>query len=179
MVTFRRVLAATMIAAVAVVSVGCGNDYLRDEELYEDDPGFRIAEEANIPDRTEYREILDVLAHYKHAVVSKDFGTLRRLTSEDYYENAGTIDTTEDDYSADSLSAIFELMAERAEEIKFSVVVQEVDLDAERDRATIDYEYEFAYKYDVGEDSAWDAGADVNQLELMRENDQWRIIGGM
>ncbi|MFW5966749.1 MAG: hypothetical protein ACOCV2_04480, partial [Persicimonas sp.] len=94
MARFRRLLAAMVIAAVTAAGFGCGGEYLRDDDLYEDDPAFRIDEEAEIPDAHKYRRVLDVLAHYRRAVVEKDVGTLRRLASESYYENAGTTDTT-------------------------------------------------------------------------------------
>lgn len=178
MARFRQVLAATIIAAVAVVGFGCAGDYLREDDLYEDDPAFQIDEKAEIPNTPEYRRVLDVLAHYRRAVVDKDIGTLRRLASESYYENAGTTDTTRDDYSADQLGAVFDLIS-NASDIQFEVTVEDVELDEDGQHASFDFAYEFAYKYEVGGDSAWDADRDVNRLELLHEGGHWRIVSGM
>ncbi len=173
----QRLLVGILIGVVALMSVGCGGDYIRSENIYTDDPGFQIEEDAEIPDTTVNRQVLDVLAHYRRAIVNKDFGALKRLVSDDYYDNAGTTDTTQDDYSADKLPEIFELMAQHAEDIQYDVEVQNVDI--RKDRAFVSYEFDYAYKYNIAGDSAWDAGVDVNRLELVQEDGKWRIISGM
>ena len=45
--------------------------------------------------------------------------------------------------------------------------------------AFIDYEYRYAYQFKVGEEESWDAGVEVNRLELKRVNDQWKIVSGL
>lgn len=163
--------------AMLLLGVGCADHLIQGEELYDKDPGFRIGEEAQIEDNTQNRKVLDVLAQYRKAVVAKDFGTLKRLVSEDYYDNGGTTDTTEDDYGWEKLSEVFELMANHAEEIKYKVVVK--DLKYENERAMVTYEYEYAYKYDLGPKPSWDAGVEVNQVEMIKHKDRWRITSGL
>ncbi len=171
----HAVFAGLIVSLVAVV--GCGNDYLRTEDHYADEVGFVIDEEAEIPDTVDARQVVDVLVQYRRAVVRKDVGTLRRLVSERYYDNGGTTDTTRDDYAAESLPEVFELMAQNANQIKYDVKVKGVEV-GER-TASIDYEYEYAYQYQVGEQTNWDAGIDVNRLQLEAEEDGWKIVSGL
>lgn len=173
----QRLMVAFLVGLTALTGVACGGEYIRSENLYAEDPGFQIQEESEIPDNTVNRQVLDVLVHYRKAVVQKDFGALKRLISEEYYDNAGTTDTTEDDYSAEHLNKVFEMMAKHAKEIKYNVLVQNVGV--QKDRAFIDYKYDYAYQYAVGDEVAWDAGVEINRLELIEEDGRWRIVSGL
>lgn len=177
MVLSRRFLMALLLMTGLLAGVGCGTDYIRDDQMYKDDADFRIDEDAEIEDTVENREVLDVLATYRKAVVNKDFGTLKRLVSTQYYDNAGTTNTTEDDYNAEDLSEVFEMMAQGAREIRYGVMVREVAVNG--DRATVDYKFDYAYKYGLDGESSWDVGIDVNRLELVREDGGWRITSGL
>ena len=176
MMNRRPLLLLTLVVVVGGL-VGCGSAYVQGDDLYADDREFDIDEEAEIEDTEEVREVLDVLYQYREAMVMKDFGSLNRLVSEQYYDNAGTTHTTADDYGYDDLESIFEKMAEYAEEIQYQVVVKDVVVD--NYDAHVDYEFEYAYQYQVADQETWDAGIDVNRLELQREGDRWRIVSGL
>lgn len=177
MVLMRRLVMILVLSTGVLAGIGCNSDYIRDDEIYSDDPDFRIDEDSEIEDSLENRQVLDVLANYRKAVVSKDFGSLKRLISEQYYDNAGTTNTTEDDYSADQLAELFEMMAQGASEIRYDVLVRDVEVKGQR--AAVDYKFDYAYQYVVADDSSWDVGVDVNRLELAFEDGQWRIISGL
>lgn len=166
----------TMLLLVVFLT-GCASGHLRSDDLYPDEPSFRIADDAEIEDTAENREILDMLYRYRQALVGKDFGTLNRLISTSYYENAGTTHTTSDDYGYEQLSEVFEMMAEYAEEIRYHVIIQDVVV--RNNQAHIDFEFEFAFQYRIADQEVWDAGVDVNRMEFLREGDVWRIISGM
>lgn len=173
----RRWILWTTLFVAALIFTGCGAKQLRADEFYVDDPDFHIDEEASIPDTTETREVLDVLWQYRQAIVNKDFGVLNRLVSDDYYENAGTTGTTADDYGRSELGEIFEMVAQSADEIRYQITVRDVQVRGTQ--AHVDYEFDYAFKFQVGDSVTWDAGADVNRLELAREGDRWRIVSGM
>ena len=177
MMAFRRLNLGLLVVGLSLLVVGCAGNHIRGDDLYADTPEFQIGEEAEIEDTADAREVLDVLYQYRHAMVSKDFGSLRRLVSEDYYDNAGTTHTTADDYGYDELSEIFEMMANHAQQIRYSVVVRDLVVDG--NQAHIDFEYEYAYQYRLADKETWDAGRDVSRLELHREGDRWRIISGL
>lgn len=162
---------------VCLFFTACAPQYLRSERHYQDEPGFVIDKEAEIADTTENRQILDVLLQYRSAVVRKDVGTLKRLVSARYYDNAATTDTTRDDYGADDLNEVFEMMAQHTDQIRYDVTVKAVEV--QRNVAWIDYEFRYAYEYSVGDAPTWDAGIDVNRLQLEAEDGEWKIVSGL
>lgn len=171
-----RLVGMTLVL-LTLFATACGPAHLRSDDLYPEDRNFRIDPESEILDTAEAREVLEVLYQYRQALVSKDFGTLLRLVSEDYYDNAGTTHTTADDWTRTNLPEIFEMMAEYAEEIQYRVLVK--DLQVQGPQARIDFEFQYSFRYRVGETETLDAGRDVNRMEFVREGDRWRIISGM
>lgn len=170
-----KALSAALVSLLLLSA--CGASYLRTDDIYEEQAGFAIDEEAEIRDTTDNRKVMDVLITYRNAMVRKDVGALRRLISERYYDNGGTTDTTRDDYAAEALPEIFELLAQRADQIKYDVVVK--NLEVKEGVAFVDYEYQYAYQYSVGDQPTWDAGLDVNRLELESEDGEWKIVSGL
>ena len=166
-----------ILALAAMTLTACGSEFITDDTLYTEDLDFAIDEESRILDTVESREVLDVLAKYRVAVVKKDFGALNRLVSDDYYDNASTTNTTRDDYGREGLSETFELMAQHADSIQYKVTVKGVEI--ERGLAHIDYEYTYAYQFKVGDEVAWDSGTDVNRVELKRVEGEWKIVAGL
>ncbi len=177
MQVLKRYIGWMIIAGFLWASLGCASSGLQTEDIYPDAMGFEIGEDAYVEDTPDVREVIDILYQYREALVAKDFGTLNRLVSEHYYHNAGNTSTTQDDYGQDGLPEIYELMAEYVQQVQYHVVIKEVVV--EGDRAHIDYEFEYAFQFEVADSEAWDAGVDVNRLEMYREGGHWRITDGM
>ena len=165
------------LGVTCVAMTGCASEFIRSDEFYVEDADFRIDEEVKIKDTVENREILDVMAKYRQALVKKDFGTLDRIISKDYYDNASTTNTTRDDYGREQLDNLFEMLANHAESIQYRIVVKSVEI--ERDEAFVDYEYRYAYQFKIGEEVSWDAGVEVNRVTLKQADDKWQILSGL
>ena len=166
-----------MISCCTLGLTACATGLIEDENFHEEEVEFRIDEEASIEDTPSNREVLEVLVQYRSALVRKDFGDLNGLIAEEYYDNASTTNTTRDDYGREQLSEFFEMLANHSQNIQYRVMVK--NMGVSRAEAFIDYEYRFAYQFKVGEEESWDAGVDVNRLELKRINDQWKIVSGL
>lgn len=160
-----------------IAFAGCASQSIKGEELYEDDSGFRIGDNVQIDDTARNRQVLDIVARYRQALVQKDFGSLRRLVADDYYDNSGTTDTTEDDYGAERLPEIYEHIAKYGKDITYDITIR--DLRFDRAKAFVRYEYQFSYRSTVGEKPSWDAAEDVNEIELIQKEDGWRIVSGL
>jgi hypothetical protein len=172
-----RALCVMGLCVMVTALSACSSGYIRSDDLYPDDQNFRIDSEANIPDTTETREVLNVLYLYRQALVNKDVGALNRLVSDEYYENAGTTHTTSDDWTRSDLGEVLEMVIQSAEEIQYRVLVKDVQIQGRQ--ARIDYEFQYAFRFRVDDREELDAGRDVNRLELVQEGDRWRITGGM
>ncbi len=166
-----------LLMCLCLVATGCAAGQLQDENFHEEDTEFRIDEEAKIEDNETNREVLEVLLKYRQALVRKDFGELGAMISDDYYDNGSTTNTTRDDYGKEQLSEFFEMLANHSESIQYRVMVKQVQVN--KSEAFIDYEYRFAYQFKVGDEESWDAGVDVNRLELKRVGEQWKIVSGL
>lgn len=179
----RSILTSWMSKGFAILLLcftfsACATGQLQDKNFHTEDTEFRIDEDSQIADTELNREVLDVLQKYRQALVRKDFGELNAMISDDYYDNGSTTNTTRDDYGKAQLSEFFEMLANHAENIQYRVMVKRVVVNDTE--AFIDYEYRYAYQFKVGEEESWDAGVDVNRLELKRDpNDQWRIVSGL
>lgn len=174
-----RYLQLFLVLALTTLITACGPSYLRTDsnENWQDSSGFRIDEEAEIADTPENRQLVDLLVKYRDAMVDKDVGQLKRLVATDYYENAGTTDTTSDDYGATDLAKIFEMVSKHASQIRYDVVLKDIEIKG--DEAAIDYEYRYAYRYEVGEQATWDAGVELNRIELEDRDGEWKIVSGL
>lgn len=167
-----------LLLTLSTTLIGCASEFLRGEEFHSEDVDFLIDDEARIRDTQEHRAVLEVMAKYRQAIVKKDFGTLNRLVSAEYYDNASTTNTTRDDYGRQQLDELFEMLANHAESIQYRITIKDVLI--ERGEAFIDYEYRYAYQFKVGEELSWDAGVEVNRVTLRKISDeQWQILSGL
>jgi hypothetical protein len=169
-------IAIGLVVAAGLVS-GCASRYVQKEDFESAGSGFYIDDEADIEDTPQNREVLGLILQYRNALVKKDIGALKRLIADDYYDNSGTTDTTRDDYGRERLPEIFEIVANHAEKIEYKVTIKH--LEYKRNRALVEYEYKYAYKYQVGEKPTWDAGVEMNQVELVSNNGTWKIASGL
>lgn len=165
------------VLLVSMTAAACGPTYLMDDNFHAEDLDFRIDDEAKIQDTSSHREVLEVLAKYRVAIVKKDFGTLNSIIASEYYENAGTTNTTKDDYGHPQLKDLFELMAQHSESIQYKITVKQIEVS--KREAQVDYEYRYAYQYKVGEEMSWDAGVEVNRVQLRQMDGVWKIISGL
>lgn len=175
--SLSRRLAASLCLMLFCVLSACAPGYIQDKNFHAEDTEFRIDEEAEIVDSEEHRDVLEVLLKYRQALVRKDFGELNLLISDDYYDNGSTTNTTRDDYGKQQLTDLFELLANHADNIQYRITVKNVEV--EQTQAYVDYEYRYAYQFKVGEEESWDAGVEVNRVELKLINAQWKIVSGL
>ena len=167
----------TLFFSLVLAFSSCAATHLNTEDHYADQRGFTIDDEAQIDDTLQNREAIDILLQYRNALIRKDFGSLKKLLSTNYFDNGGSTNTTTDDYDATSTPALFEMLAKHTEGIKYKVTLKSVEV--KDNIAFVDYEFEYAYAYKVGGEITWDAGIDVNRLELTSENGDWKIISGL
>ncbi len=150
----------------------CGPSYVQTVD------GLKIDEGAEIEETDSTKAVLDVVSGYKAAMIEKDVTSLETLISDDYYENGGTTDRTDDDYGYDGLMTAFKRFAENVKTVKFEVVVKDVRV--EGNQAQVFYEYVWNYLYTVGEKPRWESGRNVNRMDLVKNDDgQWKITRGM
>jgi hypothetical protein len=151
------------VLIIGFLTIGCGPKLI---------PGLDI-ELADTPD---HRALLKVLDSYRQAFENKDVKSLLSLTSQKFYENSGTSDTG-DDYDHQGLNKHFE---EHFKKIKnCSLNLQIKDISVEENKATIDYRYVSRYLMDLPSGEKWQIANDLNRMELVKEDDSWKIMSGI
>lgn len=167
----RSLLMAALVATMAMLSA-CGAGTISTFETLQFD------ENAKVADTQEHREVLEVVDAYRVALEKRDTDSLRNLISVEYYENAGTSATSEDDYGFNGVPKALERLGEAVRSIQFELVVKDVLI--EGDRAFVTYEYLWNFRYEIGDKSNWESGRDINRMHLVRDQGGlWKISRGL
>jgi hypothetical protein len=135
-------------------------------------PGLSI----EVPDTPEHRAILKVLDSYRDAFQAKDADALQALASPRFFEDSGSAGN-EDDYNYEAIRTHF---GEHFKKIKQAVLdVQLKSLTVNGDTATVDYRFVTRYLMDLPAGERWQVTDDVNRMQFVRENNEWKILSGM
>lgn len=168
----QRLLGVLAGGVAAVALSACGPSHINTID------GVQIDGEAAIVDTNSNREVLQVVSEYHDALERRDGQLLELLVSDDYYENSGTAESTEDDYGRASLAEVLSRFTDAVQHLTLEITVK--DLRVEGDRAQVFYEYTYNCLYKVGEVPRWDAGRDVNRMDLVRTSaGAWKITRGL
>lgn len=149
-------------------SASCGGQWLESPLL---EPGVQIRTSD------EGEAVAAVIEDYERALDAMDIEAIRGLVSEDYYENAGTTDTTADDYGFEEVDRMFTMLLEHVEDMDVSISIRDLIV-AESD-ADVLFEYTMRVRYSVAENAHWETERDVNRVQLRNEEGNWRIVSGL
>lgn len=174
-------------AATALVLTGCAMRYIPN---------------TDVEDTEENRTVITFCERYRHAVELKDVGELLKLASNEYYEDGGNIDASDDlDYSGlrDYLTTRFIDAQAIRYEMRYRRILRE-PLDAKdngnangdgdgngnggaepRELIYVDYTYSASYRIPAAKGGdEWRRRVDDNRLEILRYSDNtFRIVAGM
>ncbi len=130
---------------------------------------------TEIPDNTDTRAIKDVMEKYRSAVEAKDVGTIIALCSEQYRDDAGTIQTEDDlDYAS-----LREVLPKRLSKVQNANLYMELKrIDVERDTAIATYSYVWRYRLPAYT-SKPESDSDIMQMTFKRVGKQWKITRGL
>jgi len=138
----------------------------------------RLIPGTKVPDTKENREIAELVQRYRLAVERRDIDALREMVSRRYYSNAGTTGDNSDDYGYDYLeSKIFPMLRDDIKQVQFYIFLKRIYF--EGDRAFAEFEYYYKFFYMDGGKERWFAKSDHARLEFAKEDNVWRIVGGM
>jgi len=130
---------------------------------------------TEIPDNVDTRAIKDVMEKYRTAVEAKDVGTIISLCSEQYRDDAGTIQTEDDlDYAT-----LREVLPKRLSRVQSSNLYMELKrIDVERDHAIATYSYVWRYRIPTLSTRP-ESESDIMQMTFKRIGQQWKITRGL
>jgi hypothetical protein len=140
--------------------------------------GPQFIEGTEIEDTPNNRNIMLLVEAYRVSVEKKDAATLARLVSRDYFENAATTGQEADDYGyAELLTKVLPLLQDNIKEVQYKVTVQRIVVVGSTASAFLDYDLKFRYM--EGELEGWSSKKDISRMDLVWEDDQWKIAAGL
>ncbi len=135
-------------------------------------PGIGI----ELRDTPDHRALLEMMESYRQAFESRDVGALVSLASTRYYENSGSTET-DDDYSYEGLNKYFTEHFKNIEKCTLDYSLREVRV--EDNKASISFRFTARYLMKLPSGPKWRVFEDINQMNLVKEQDHWKVVSGM
>jgi hypothetical protein len=131
---------------------------------------------TDVPDTADNREIVDFIEGYRHAVEERNPAGIMRLVSERYFDDNGT-PSTDDDIDYAGLRERFQRWEGDVIDIRYEMRYRRITF--EPDRVFVDFTYTGSFKVRDLEGERWSRRLADNRIEIVREDDELRIISGL
>lgn len=146
---------------------GCSHDYIPNTQV--EDSDFN-------------REVIAYCEDYRHAVERRSTEALLKMADPKYYEDGGTVDTS-DDLDLEGLKQYLQTEFAKTKQIRYEIFYRDISI-GRSNQIFVDYTYSASYKVPLPnaekpEDSVWRRRVADNRLELVRDGERFRILSGM
>jgi hypothetical protein len=151
--------------------VGCNHDFIPNTQV--EDSDFN-------------RDVIAYCEDYRHAVERRNTELLLRMADAKYYEDGGTVDTS-DDLDLDGLKDYLHKEFSKTTAIRYEIFYRDISI-GRSNQVFVDYTYSASYKVPApvipgsggsGPDEVWRRRVADNRLELVRSGDSFHILSGM
>lgn len=142
----------------------------------------KLLPNTTLEDTAENRALVDVMLKYKQAVESRSAEQVLSLVAEDYFEDMGTVDPS-DDYGIERLGEQLEETFGHAKAIHLDLFLQHVTRDKERGLWAVDYRFNQRALLSFPAGDQWVTHTDVNRVVLRQRGDSiddgFLIVSGL
>ncbi len=152
---------AAALLALAYLS-GCSRDVIPNTQV--EDSAFN-------------RGVIAFCEDYRHAVERRNTRLLLKLADPKYYEDGGSVDTT-DDLDFAGLEGYLQKTFRQTKAIRYEIHYRQISL-GRSNQVFVDYTYSASYKVPTGEGDVWRRRVADNRIELVRDGERFRILSGM
>jgi len=151
--------------------VGCNHDYIPNTQV--EDSDFN-------------RDVIAYCEDYRHAVERRNTEQLVKMADPKYYEDGGTVDTS-DDLDLDGLKSYLRDKFSKTKAIRYEIFYRDISI-GRSNQVFVDYTYSASYKVPgpvipgsatPGPNEVWRRRVADNRLELVRTGSSFRILSGM
>jgi hypothetical protein len=133
---------------------------------------------TDVEDTHENRAIIEFCETYRKAVERKDIQRLFSLAHEQYYEDSGTLDAT-DDIDIAGLREYLQTQFVQSNNIRYDIRYRRVS-PGSKNHVYVDYTFSASYKVPTDEGELWQRRVSENRLELVPIGEgSYKIIAGM
>jgi hypothetical protein len=158
----RKALSLVAFLAATAVFAGCSKTYIPN---------------TDVQDTGENRGIVTFCEKYRHAMEDRDVGTLLKLMSPAYFEDAGNV-KGDDDADFDKIRQF--LMGDflKTKGVRYEIRYRRITHTA-ANHVFVDYTYAGAWKIPGIKDDEWHHQVADNRLDLVHDGDSYKIVSGM
>ena len=164
-------------AFALLTSVGCNHDFIPNTQV--EDSDFN-------------REVIAYCEDYRHAVERRNTELLLKMADPKYYEDGGTVDTS-DDLDLAGLETYLHKEFNKTTAIRYEIFYRDISI-GRSNQVFVDFTYSASYKVPTGVTPApspmgeapnpaaaevWRRRVADNRLELVRNGSSFRILSGM
>lgn len=150
------------VLAVVLPLAGCSKEYIPNTDV----------EETSFN-----RDVIEFCEKYRHAVEYKNVPQLLAMAHPNYYEDGGTVDTSDDlDYSG--LKEYLEAEFRGTRAIRYEIRYRAVSA-GRKDVIFVDFTYSGSYKIPTPTGDAWRRSVADDRLELVPDGESFKILSGM
>jgi hypothetical protein len=132
---------------------------------------------TDVVDTPQNRAVITFCEQYRRAVELQNVGALLEMAAQDYYEDGGTLDPS-DDIDRTGLSEYLREKYVDAEAVRYEIRYRRVG-QGRKDRLLVDYTYSASYRVPTSEGSEWRRKISENRLELVPNGEKFLIVAGM
>jgi hypothetical protein len=132
---------------------------------------------TDVEDTAPNREIVLFCERYRHAIEDKDVGQLLKLMSRAYFEDGGNT-RNEDDADYDKIRDFLTGEFLHTGSIRYEIRYRRITI-TETNHVYVDYTFAAAWKLPGVKQDEWHHKVADNRLDLVRENETYKIVGGM
>jgi hypothetical protein len=137
----------------------------------------RFIPNTDVEDSEFNRRVVEFCEDYRHAVERRNVGLLLKLADEQYYEDGGSIDTS-DDLDFAGLKEYLEGRFRDVKAVRYEVRYRDVTFGREK-QVFVDFTYSASYKLPTEHGDVWRRKVADNRLELLPEGETFKIVAGM
>jgi len=157
-----RLPTTALLLGIALTATACSRNYIPNTDVEDND--FN-------------RHVIEFCEDYRHAVERRNVGMLVKLANEKYYEDGGTVDTSDDlDYAG--LKEYLEGKFRDVKAVRYEVRYRDVTHGRD-DEVFVDFTYSASYKIPTDKGDVWRRRVADNRLELKPQGETFQILSGM
>jgi hypothetical protein len=161
-VRLLRLLSVLLLTLAALVCSGCSKTYIPN---------------TDVEDTSQNRDVILFCEKYRHALEDKNVSQLLKLMSPGYFEDGGNT-KNEDDADFDKIREFLTGDFLRTGSIRYEIRYRRVTF-TETNHVYVDYTYAAAWKLPGVKQDEWHHKVADNRLDLVRDGESYKIVGGM
>jgi hypothetical protein len=158
----RQRLLLSLTLALGCAVLGCSKAYIPN---------------TDVEDNAQNRDIVLFCERYRHAVEDKNVAQLLKLMSPSYFEDGGNT-KNEDDADFDKIREFLTGDFLHTGGVRYEIRYRRITT-TETNHIYVDYTYAAAWKVPGTKAEEWHHKVADNRLDLVRDGDSFKIVGGM